>query len=89
MMDGDGVIRWADEAGEHALPYVSARGSAAPARVIAADDRLTADEAFRLASQGTAIVWAGDYHNARQLLQGYYLPQRLREGAERPAYCQP
>ena len=69
MEGGDGVIGWTDEAGDHALPFVSARGGTSPARAVAADDRLTADEAFRLTSQGTAIVWAGDYHNARQLLQ--------------------
>jgi len=34
-----------------------------------ADDTLTADAAFRLASEGTAILWRGDFQNARQLLQ--------------------
>ena len=34
-----------------------------------ADDRTTADTAFRLASEGTALLWNGDYQNARQLLQ--------------------
>ena len=33
------------------------------------------------------LVPAAQRAHARQLLQGYYLPQRLREGAERPAYC--
>jgi methylase of polypeptide subunit release factors len=69
MAGADGLVRWGDEAGEQALPYVSARSRSAPARAVAADDRLTADEAFGLASQGTALVWQGDYHNARQLLQ--------------------
>lgn len=69
MTGGGGVIRWTDEAGDHALSYVSARDGASPTRAVAADDRMTADEAFRLATQGTAIVWGGDYHNARQLLQ--------------------
>ncbi len=36
--------------------------------LVPADDRLTADDAFRLASQGTAILWRGDFVNARQLL---------------------
>ncbi len=34
-----------------------------------ADDRITADAAYRLASQGTALLWRGDFQNARQLLQ--------------------
>ena len=29
---------------------------------------MTADSAFRLASEGTALLWRGDYQNARQLL---------------------
>jgi SAM-dependent methyltransferase len=33
-----------------------------------ADDRLTADEAYGLACQGTALLWRGDFQNARQML---------------------
>ncbi|HEU0229180.1 MAG TPA: class I SAM-dependent methyltransferase [Burkholderiaceae bacterium] len=39
-----------------------------PDHVRVVDDTLTADQAFRLASQGTAMLWRGDYRNARQLL---------------------
>ncbi|NBF18100.1 methyltransferase domain-containing protein, partial [Pseudomonas sp. Fl4BN2] len=34
-----------------------------------ADDRTTADAAYRLACEGTALLWQGDFQNARQLLQ--------------------
>ena len=34
-----------------------------------ADDTLTADAAFRLASEGTGMLWRGDFQNARLLLQ--------------------
>jgi SAM-dependent methyltransferase len=37
--------------------------------VVLADDTLTADAAYRLACEGTALLWRGDFHNARQLLQ--------------------
>ena len=40
-----------------------------PKRVVVADDTLTADSAFRLASEGTGLLWRGDFQNARQLLQ--------------------
>lgn len=40
-----------------------------PKKVILADDTLTADSAFRLACAGHGLLWRGDYHNARQLLQ--------------------
>ncbi|MEO7392545.1 MAG: methyltransferase [Ramlibacter sp.] len=40
-----------------------------PRRVQAVDDTLTAAAAFRLASEGTALLWRSDFQNARQLLQ--------------------
>ena len=44
-------------------------GAAAPRRMVAADDTLSADTAYRLACEGTGLLWQGDFHNARQLLQ--------------------
>ena len=44
-------------------------GAAAPRRVVAADDTISADTAYRLACEGTGLLWQGDFHNARQLLQ--------------------
>lgn len=46
----------------------SANGRPAPTRVEVVDDSLTADEAYRMASQGLAMLWRGDFHNGRQLL---------------------
>jgi hypothetical protein len=37
--------------------------------VVIADDRTNADVAYRLACEGTALLWRGDFQNARQLLQ--------------------
>lgn len=37
-------------------------------RVVIADDTLKADDAYRLACEGTALLWRGDFQNARQLL---------------------
>jgi len=42
---------------------------ASPKRVVIADDTMKANEAFRLACEGTAILWRGDFQNAKQLLQ--------------------
>jgi len=33
------------------------------------DDQTTADTAYRMAREGKALLWRGDFHNARQLLQ--------------------
>ncbi|MEH0424561.1 class I SAM-dependent methyltransferase [Streptomyces sp. B21-083] len=39
-----------------------------PSRVVGAGDGMRADTAHRLACEGTALLWQGDFHNARQLL---------------------
>ena len=41
----------------------------APKKVIIANDQTPADLAYRLACEGTALLWRGDFQNARQLLQ--------------------
>jgi methylase of polypeptide subunit release factors len=46
----------------------SESGAPPPAKVAIADDRMTADEAYGLACQGTALLWRGDFQNARQML---------------------
>ena len=62
------TITW-DEAGEtRSAIWHSSHGAPAPKRVVVADDTLTAQDAYKLATGGTAMLWRGDYHNARQLL---------------------
>lgn len=53
------------------LPFAwrSENGWAAPKRIQLADDTMTADIAYRLASEGVGLLWTGDFQNARQLLQ--------------------
>ncbi|MBV5299879.1 MAG: class I SAM-dependent methyltransferase [Rhodoferax sp.] len=63
------------------------RGTPAPQRVLLADDTLSADAAFRLVCEGTALLWRGDFQNARQLLQALarrvdQVPKRKRKQAE-------
>ena len=63
------VISWNEAGEDRSARWQSESGVAAPRRVLIADDKMTADAAFRLASEGTALLWRGDYQNARQLLQ--------------------
>ena len=64
------VFRWTDADGaDHAVRWRSEAGVQPPKRAVPADDRLTADAAYRLACEGTALVWQGDFQNARQLVQ--------------------
>lgn len=63
------VIRWTESGEERSALWRSERGAPPPKRVVLADDTLTADSAYRLACEGTALLWRGDFQNAKQLLQ--------------------
>ena len=63
------TIAWVEDGKAHSLRWQSETGTAPPKKLIVADDRVTADEAYRLACEGTALLWRGDFQNARQLLQ--------------------
>jgi methylase of polypeptide subunit release factors len=54
---------------------------------VVADDTLTADTAYRFACEGTAMLWRGDFQNARQLLQAMArrADKRIRAGGKSSA----
>lgn len=62
-------ISWEEGETTYACRWRSEKGTPPPKKLIIADDTLTADEAYRLACEGTGIIWRGDYQNAKQLLQ--------------------
>ena len=49
--------------------WYSASSAAAPQRFEVVDDSCNADQAYRLACAGTAVLWQGDFQQAKQLLQ--------------------
>lgn len=61
-------IRWSEAGEQRTAHWRSENGTPPPRRVVVADDRMKADTAYRLAAAGTALLWRGDFHNARQLL---------------------
>lgn len=75
------TLHWRD--GEHdcAALWRSERGAPPPKRVVLANDTLSADAAYQLACEGTALLWQGDFHNARQLLQA--MARRVDQPAKR------
>ena len=66
---GPAMIEWSEQGQARSALWRSEGGAAAPRRVQLADDTLPADTAFRLACEGTALIWRGDFQSARQLLQ--------------------
>ena len=63
------TIHWNEAGEERSARWRSEAGAPPPKRVEVVDDRITADAAYRLACAGTAMLWRGDFQNARQLLQ--------------------
>ena len=63
------LIHWTEGGAEHTARWRSESGMPAPRKVVIADDKTAADTAYRLACEGTALLWRGDFQNARQLLQ--------------------
>ena len=63
------LIHWSEARADCSAQWRSERGAAPPKRVVLADDTMSADVAYRLACEGTALLWRGDFQNARQMLQ--------------------
>ena len=72
LPDESGTVLWHSEA-----------GFSAPDRLLFADDTWSADAALKSMRAGSALVWRGDFQNARQLLQA--LTRRLDKKAKSPA----
>jgi len=69
IMTSPATLTWPEADGPRTARWRSEAAVPPPKRVVVADDRTTADSAYRLACEGTALLWHGDFQNARQLLQ--------------------
>ncbi|HEY8481125.1 MAG TPA: class I SAM-dependent methyltransferase [Spirillospora sp.] len=85
-------ISWHEGGREHRARWRSETGAPPPRRVVTADDATRADDAYRLTSQGTALLWRGDFQNARQLLTAIARridrPRRRRRPRPEPSRVQ-
>jgi len=63
------TIQWLENGQERSANWRSENGIAPHKKIQIADDTMTADIAYRLACEGTALLYKGDFQNARQLLQ--------------------
>jgi len=73
------MLQWQHQGTDHQAAWRSESGLPAPRRVVVADDTMPADTAYRLACEGTALLWQGDFHNARLLIDA--LKRRLDKPA--------
>ncbi len=87
-MNTNPTIKWEEDGEARTARWRSERGVPPPKRVILADDTMTADTAFRLASEGTALLWYDDFQNARQLLNA--MARRIdRKPQKKPGKLKP
>jgi SAM-dependent methyltransferase len=76
------VVHWHEDGNALSARWISERDAPPPAHVVIAHDDMKADDAYGLACQGTALLWRGDFQNARQLLTA--LANRADRAARKP-----
>ncbi|GGH58029.1 hypothetical protein GCM10010975_18240 [Comamonas phosphati] len=62
------LLQWQELGQPRQAWWRNESATALPRKVQTADDRMPADQAYRLICEGTALAWRGDFHNARQLV---------------------
>lgn len=77
MSNDKQYINWVENDERQSVLWRSEGGNNPPKRVILADDKLSADSAYRMVCEGVGLLWRGDFQNARQLLQA--LTRRLNK----------
>jgi hypothetical protein len=77
------TIHWTTGDTQQSARWHSENAAPLPRRTVIADDRMKANEAYRQACEGTALLWQGDFHNARQLLQA--MGRRIDRKTPRPS----
>lgn len=76
-------VQWQDNETSRNTRWLSESNQPPPARIVIVDDQTTADQAYRFACEGTSMLWRGDFHNARQLLQA--MTRRIERTEQRKA----
>jgi methylase of polypeptide subunit release factors len=62
-------LHWQSGDIAHSIVWQSQSGWSPSKKVVEIDDTISADTAYRLASEGQGLIWRGDFQNAKQLLQ--------------------
>jgi hypothetical protein len=63
------TINWLEAGKNKTANWHSENDTPAPKLVQTADDTIKADAAHKLFCEGTAILWRGDFQNAKLLMQ--------------------
>lgn len=68
-LDSNLTISWQEKGKPQQAVWQSEANAAPPKNIVVADDTMKADEAYKLACEGTGFLYKGDFQNAKQLLQ--------------------
>jgi SAM-dependent methyltransferase len=84
------TVHWREGGKALEARWRSHAGAPPATHVVVADGKMTADEAYGLACQGTALLWRGDSQEARQILTAMgKRADRRKRGARNPAARSP
>lgn len=75
------TVRWRENGEDLTAGWRSENGTPPPRDIVVIHDDIAADKALRLARSGTALLWRGDFHNARQLMRA--MDRRLKKRGSR------
>ena len=76
------MISWTEAGKNKTANWHSENDTPAPKRVQIADDTTKADAAYKLCCEGTALLWRGDFQNAKQLMQA--ISRRIDRPGKKP-----
>ncbi len=81
-MNSTSTISWLEAGKNKTANWHSENDTPAPKRVQIADDTTKADAAYKLCCEGTALLWRGDFQNAKQLMQA--ISRRIDRPGKKP-----
>jgi len=76
------TISWLQANKTYTSVWHSENDTPAPKLVQIADDTIKADAAYKLCCEGTALLWRGDFQNAKQLMQA--ISRRIDRPGKKP-----
>ena len=81
-MNTPNCISWQEASKTKTSVWHSENAAPVPKNIQLADDTIKADDAYKLACEGTALLWRGDFQNAKLLLQA--LSRRIDRPRKKP-----
>ncbi len=81
-MNTTNTIHWQEAGKTKTGIWHSENAAPVPKKVQIADDTIKADDAYKLSCEGTALLWRGDFQNAKLLMQA--LSRRIDRPRKKP-----